>query len=118
MFRIVALVALLAFAWIMYSGDSGLDPTPATEVELSFLLTHPDLFEGKSITVSGLVDERASLLGYGGLYLRDAAGRSLLVLSDTTPAAPDSVVTITGKFLSAFTLGDRAYPVVFAEPSA
>ena len=118
MLRIVALLALLAFAWVMFFGGSGLDPATATEVELSFLLTHPDQFEGKIIVVSGLVGERASLLGYGGLYLRDAAGRSLLVLSDTTPAAPDSNVTITGKFLSAFTLGDRAYPVVFAQPSA
>jgi hypothetical protein len=93
MFRIVAFFTLLAFAWVMFSGDSSLDPNPATEVELSFLLTHPDLFEGKSITVSGLVYERASLLGYGGLYLRDAAGRSLLVLSDMTQAAHNSVVT-------------------------
>ena len=118
MLRIIALLALLAVAWVMFFGGSSRDLTSATEVELSFLLTHPDQFEGKSITVSGLVGERASLLGYGGLYLRDEAGRALLVLTDTTPAVPGSAVTVTGKFLSAFTLGDRAYPVVFAQPSA
>ena len=118
MVRILLLCAALAFGWYLFHGGSTLDGMPIATVELGYLLDHPDLLEGKTVTITGTVDERASLLGYGGLFLRDKAGASILVLSMKTPAAPNSSVTVTGRFLSAFTLGDHAYPVIFARPDA
>lgn len=118
MVRIVLICAALAFGWYLFQGGSTLDGKPIATVELDYLLDHPDLFEGKTVTITGTVDERASLLGYGGLFLKDQAGASILVLSMKTPAAPNSSVTVTGRFLSAFTLGDSAYPVILATPDA
>jgi hypothetical protein len=118
MVRILLLCAVLAFGWYLFHGGSELDENQMAAVELEYLLDHPNLFEGKTVTINGTVDERASLLGYGGLFLRDKAGASILVLSMETPAAPNSSVTVTGKFLSAFTLGENAYPVIFARPDA
>ncbi len=118
MVRILLLCAALAFGWYLFHGGSTLEGNQMVAVELDYLLGHPDLFEGKTVTISGTVDERASLLGYGGLFLKDEAGASILVLSMKTPAAPNSSVTVTGRFLSAFTLGDNAYRVIFARPDA
>jgi hypothetical protein len=118
MVRILLLCAALAFGWYLFHGGSKLDGNQIAAVELEYLLGHPDLFEGKTVTITGTVDERASLLGYGGLFLKDKAGASVLVLSMETPAAPNSSVTVTGKFLSAFTLGENAYPVIFVRPEA
>ena len=118
MVRILLLCATLAFGWYLFHNESTLDGKPIATVELGYLLVHPDLFEGKTVTITGTVDERASLLGYGGLFLKDKAGASILVLSMETPAAPNSSVTVTGRFLSAFTLGENAYPVIFARPDA
>ena len=117
MVRILILCAALAFGWFLFHGGSKSDGNQVAAVELEYLLGHPDFFEGKTVTITGTVDERASLLGYGGLFLKDEAGASILVLSMETPTAPNSSFTVTGKFLSAFTLGYNAYPVIFARPT-
>ena len=117
MVRILLLCAALAFGWYLFHSGSKLEGNPIETVELGYLLGHPNLFEAKTVTITGTVDERASLLGYGGLFQKDEAGASILVLSMETPAAPQSSATVTGRFISAFTLGEHAYPVIFARPA-
>lgn len=117
MVRIFLLCAAAVLVWVWASGGfngevSAAGPTP---VAVADLLTHPDDYEGAAVLVRGTVKKRASLLGYGGFYLGDDQGSTILVLSGTTPPAPSSAVTIQGRYLSAFTLGETVLPVIFAD---
>lgn len=107
--------AVLLYFWAS-GGFNGSVPVGGTKpVAVSDLLTHSDDYEGARVLVRGTVTGRASLLGYGGFYLRDDQGSAILVLSGTTPLAPGSSVAIQGRYLSAFTLGQSVLPVVVAE---
>ena len=107
---------VLGYLWVADAFTAPQSTINPTSVPVSELLQNPETYENAFVTVSGTVAQRASVLGYGGFYLRDSAGKDLLVVSKTTPLAPDSPVTVQGRYLSAFTLGDQSLPVLFAQP--
>ena len=113
LFYVVVLVLLAygaggKFAAPFTGGPQG----PAASVALADLLADPARFEGHRVTVTGKVADRASVLGYGGLRLIDGQGHEILILGSTTSPAPGEPFSVTGQFITAFTLGSLTLPVI------
>lgn len=105
----VVLVALVAMERL----GSGLLGSPPS-VSLSELYADPGHWDNRFVTVTGRVGDRVSVLGYGGLKLSDDSGNEILVIGATSPSAPGKEMKISGKFLTAFTLGNLTVPVILA----
>ena len=113
MLRIILIVIVLALAvGAVKSRFDGAHEGPVERATLADLAADPGRFEGRLVSVSGRVDNRMSVLGWGGVRLVDAAGRELVVLGAATPPAPGEKLTVTGTYLTAFSIGDATAQVI------
>ena len=113
MIRIIVFVVAVVVVALFLTGNLGGGPLgPSTSVTLADLHAEPGHWDGKQVTVTGQVGDRVAVLGYGGLKLADGTGNEILVVGATTPAAPGLMMTVEGKFLTAFAIGDLTLPVI------
>jgi len=104
MFRLVLLILVVAVAALFLTGRLGSGPFGT--VPINQLHTAPTRWEGERVRVSGTVGHRASVLGFGGFTLVDDEGHEVLVIGHGSPAAPGQPMTVEGRFVTAFAVGD------------
>lgn len=81
---------------------------------ISELYADPGRWDGKQVKVTGQVEDRAAVLGFGGFRLSDGNSRDIAVVGTATPAGIGQTTTVTGKFVTAFVVGDVTVPVIVA----
>ena len=82
-------------------------------VPIKALVDNPRNYEGKSLTISGKVVDRVSLVFLKYFRLQDKSGEIIVITSRTLPAL-GSMVRIKGKVVEAFTIGNEQL-LVFVE---
>jgi hypothetical protein len=76
-------------------------------------LQGPRAFEGKTVTISGRVQERVALLVIQYFTVRDATGEINVTTTGALPAVGSSV-RVKGRIQQAFAIGDQQI-IVFVE---
>lgn len=113
MIRLIAFVVAVVLLALLLTGNLRGGPLgPSNSVTLAELFADPGRWDGKLITVTGQVGDRIAVMGYGGLKLGDSHGNALLVVGSTTPAALGQMMTVEGKFMTVFIIGNLTVPVM------
>lgn len=108
---ILALAALVALA-VLIGGAGGTLPASAVHASIQELTSVPAAWEGRQVSVTGTVADRLAVLGYGGFVLQDAAGRQVVVLGQSNPAAPGQTMQVEGTFVTAIAVGNLSMAAV------
>src|SRR5258708_3336173 len=105
MVRGIALVLFLLVAGfvLLRLGGPAIDGLIA--VDISQLLKEPNKFDGRPVTVRGIVVGSAGVLGVGGFRLKQGAAEIFVISAHGTPIT-GSDVTVSGTFKQALTVGD------------
>ena len=113
-FFLLAAIALVAF---LVFGPPRLGAGgPSSRVTLAELAANPAQWEGRQVTVSARVIDRASVMGVGGVLIGDGSGHQVLAAGWTGPASPGSNVTVQGAYHLALELGDLQVPIILIPP--
>jgi hypothetical protein len=107
---LVAAAAIITIAQYASCSPSG----PAERASITELTRTPARFDGKTVTVTGRVTERVSLMGAGGFRLAAEDGTGLLVLGLASPPKVGEQATVTGSFRMTFAVGAYDAAVVLA----
>lgn len=84
----------------------------SARVSIENLATQPQRYEGRHVTVTGRVVDRAVALGFGTAVLADNAGNQIYLLGSIAAATPGIELTVSGSFSMALAIGDLAVPVL------
>jgi hypothetical protein len=106
---LLVLVALAIGYFSLKGGGALIDSVTATEV--SQLLKQPKDFDGRRVTVRGVVVHSAGIMGVGG-YRLEQGGAEVYVISSHGIPQPGIEVTVTGTFKQAFAIGTFQYAVI------
>lgn len=115
MVRMLIVVLVVLAAVVVWKGGLGPGDGEAVQASIADLLRRPNDYEGRSVRVSGTVEERFSLMGVGGFRLGDGAGSSIAVAGLTASPPPGEALTVTGVFHTAFTAGAYQWPLILAK---
>jgi hypothetical protein len=116
MLRFVSLLALLLVVYLAVHATRSV-PAEVKTTRIAQILAAPDKFDGKSVTVGGVVTGGVGLMGVGGFHVRDSDGRQeIFVLSGSGVPPAGSSVTISGIFREAATIGSYRLPVIILNP--
>ncbi len=111
MFRIIVVFLVLGLlGYIALRGSAGVTQAPKI-VAIAELKGDPGRFDGKEITVRGVVEGAAGILDWGGYRISDGSGE-ILVLSKAGIPATGSSMTVSGTFRQAFVFGSDSYAVI------
>jgi hypothetical protein len=81
------------------------------------ILPSSRVFDGKEVTVKGIVTGGVGLMGIGGYHLRDVDSRQeIFVVSASGVPPTGATVTVTGTFRQALTMGSYELPVIILNP--
>jgi len=106
---ILVLGALIVGAYfLMTRAEPG---TPDRPYSISHVLANSDSLDGTVVTVRGVVEKRAGILGAGAYTLSDAGENILIVTKDGMPAMGETL-TVTGTFHQAFELMSKDQVVI------
>jgi len=96
---LLVLGALAVGAYFLVTGaERG---SPEKPYQISQILNQSDSFDGKKVSVRGIVEKRAGVLGAGAYTLADGDETILIVTKDGMPAMGEKL-TVTGTFHQAF----------------
>jgi hypothetical protein len=112
MLRTLGLLVLLLVGYLLLHTNTpvvaNLKPTRIDEI-----LSSPRAYDGKDVTVQGIVTGGVGLMGVGGYHLRDADGkREIFIVSAIGVPPAGTTVTVAGVFRQAFTMGSYELPVI------
>jgi hypothetical protein len=106
---IVFLIIIVAGAGVWYYMNQ-LRSTPIEKI-----LASPQQFEGKEVTIEGLVTERTTFFVVLKFFkLRDKTGEIIVLTKQTLPQVK-STVSVKGRIDEAFPIGDQKFLVFVAE---
>jgi hypothetical protein len=83
-------------------------------VPIKAIVDNPRDYEGKTLTISGKVADRVSLVFLKYFKLQDKSGEIIVITSRTLPAL-GTTVRIKGKIVEAFTIGSEQLLVFIEE---
>lgn len=114
MTRIILIVALAVA--LLYIGLRERRPILETykAVEIAELVKDPLEFDGRRVTVSGIVGYNAAVMGVGGYLLKRGDAEILILSAQGIPPA-GSQVSLSGTFRQALALNGFEYAVIFQE---
>lgn len=116
MLRILGILVLLLVVYLVIHDGNPVTST-VSPTRIDKILATPQEFDGKAVTVRGVVTGSLGLMGVGGYHVRDPNGqRQLFVLSVGGVPPSGSTVTITGIFREAVTVGTYRLPVILLKP--
>ena len=110
------LIAALLAALVLGAGGyifAEVRKAPVT-VGLEELAGNPAPYDGKAVTVSGIVSSRVSVFGAGGYRIAGAGDAALLVVGLNTAPRPGERITVTGVFHVVAALGPFQLPLIVA----
>ena len=108
----VVLIVVLAIAAGGYISVADRN-TPVT-VDLQELVRDPAPYDGKAVTVSGIVSGRVSMFGAGGYRITGADDTAVLVAGLNTAPRPGERIVVTGVFHVAVAVGPYQLPLIVA----
>lgn len=111
---LVVLIVTGAIAYVLAHRNS---PTfrnfTAPAVTIDELLKSAKDYDGKTVTVNGIVVGSIGLLGAGGFLLRDSTSRGEITVMASGGIPPlKTLMSVTGKFKQAVVIGDFQYAVI------
>ena len=111
MFRIALVILILAAAtyFVLHGNRAAINRFTATDI--SQLLANPGQYDGHPITVTGIVQESAAVLGVGGYRLRQGSSELYIVSSHGIPPT-GAEISVSGTFKQALSLGNLQYSVI------
>lgn len=113
MIRLILILSAAALlGWLALGQVLGGPDEPPVRTTLAAIMANPSIWEGRTVTVAGNVSDRASILGLGTLTLADGTGRQILVLGHISAPDTGAPVDITGRFLTAYAIGQTTLPVI------
>lgn len=116
MIRVIVFVAAVVLVALFLTGNFRGGPLgPSNSVSLAELFADPGRWDGKPITVTGQVSDRIAVMGFGGLRLQDQLENEILVVGVSNPEAIGQTVTVNGKFITAFAVGNITMPVILSD---
>lgn len=104
---VVALAAASYFA--LYEGMPLIEKAMATDV--GRLVDQPNEFDGRRVTIRGVVVDRAAIMGVGGYRLKQG-NAEIFVVSGRGIPPPGAEITVSGTFKQAFAIGGFQYAVL------
>src|SRR5579872_2353644 len=107
MYKLLLFFVALGVAWYLIS--SGDDPRPDAVIPVTIdrLLKQPGLFDGKDVSVTGVVTRGAGVMGYGGFWLRNQdLPAEILILTGSGIPPTGAKILVFGRFHEAFTLNN------------
>lgn len=109
-------VAVLVVALALGIGGyvSVADRSAPVTVELKELVRDPATYDGKAVTVSGIVSGRVSTFGAGGYRITGADDTAVLVVGLNTAPRPGERIVVTGVFHVAVAVGPYQLPLIVA----
>jgi hypothetical protein len=112
---LAALLVLVAVGGFYYLHGHTAVPR-AAPLTVSELLQHGPDYQGRVVSVSGIVVTGASVLGLGGYRLRDTNSQfEIFVFSDTGIPATNQESSVTGIFKQGITMGDFRNGVIIPQ---
>ncbi|MFZ5834778.1 MAG: hypothetical protein ACOY2B_05250 [Pseudomonadota bacterium] len=105
----VAVVLAAVYFWSGGFDRSGQEPV---KVAIAELTGRPEVWQGRSVTVTGTVAARFSVMGAGYLQLADAVDNAIAVAGLTAAPAPGETLTVTGVFHLGVAAGAWQLPVI------
>lgn len=110
----IILISIVALGlWLAFGPDrNSLSHGPAMTVSLAELAAEPARWDGRRVTVSGRVVDRASVMGLGGVLIADDLGNQILAAGLTGPVVPGRIANVTGDFRLVLAVGDLQIPVI------
>jgi hypothetical protein len=116
MLRFLGILALLVTVYVVLH-DWNSVAANLNKTRIDEILAAPRTYEGKGVTVHGIVTGGVGMVGVGGYHMRDVDGQQeLFVLSGTGVPPTGATVTVHGTFQQAFTLGSYQLPVIMIKP--
>lgn len=115
MARILGLLLIALVVWLALGPRSGGDG-PGVAVTLAQLAADPARWDGRRITVTAQVIDRATVMGMGGVLIGDAAGNRILAAGWTGPASPGATATVSGEYRLALAVGEVQVPLILIVP--
>ena len=109
--RFIILVAAGLLVWLAIGQHGAVLSEAATTASLGQLAADPSHWDGRQVTVSARVIDRATVLGLGGVLIGDGSNQ-VLAAGWTGPAAPGEAVTVTGVYRLALAIGDFQVPMI------
>jgi hypothetical protein len=117
MTRFLVLCLLVLGVWLAVrpqTKDPAGIPAAAT-VTLAQLAADPARWDGRQVSVSGTVIDRAAVLGLGGVLIGDRAGNQVLAAGWTGPAVPGRTAQVQGEYRLLLAVGDLQVPVILTD---
>ena len=119
MLRIFGMLAVMLIAYLLLH-NSGSVVADLNTTRVDTILSSPRNFEGKTVTVHGIVTGGVGVMGIRRIsYARCRWSRRdlhQLVSATGVPPAGNLAVTITGTFREAATIGAYQAPVIIVRP--
>lgn len=113
MIRILLFCILALGLWLTFGPDRQALPSgPAMTVSLAELAQDPARWDGRRITVSGRVVDRASVMGVGGVLIADDAGNQILAAGWTGPVVAGEATQVTGDYRLVLAIGNLEVPMI------
>ena len=116
MLRVLGLLAALLILYVLLHSNAA-ELSDVTPNRIDEILANPRGFEGKVVTVRGIVTGGVGVMGAGGYHLRDPDGRLeifVLTMAGVPPAG--TLVTISGTFHEAATVDTYQLPIIILRP--
>lgn len=114
-FLFLGLIALVV--WLVLGGPKSQSAgTIAASVTLAQLAKAPSDWNGRLVTVTGTVVDRANVMGVGGVLISDESGHQLLAAGWTDPVLPGKTAQVTGEYRLALAVGDLEIPMILVAP--
>jgi hypothetical protein len=116
MLRLVGILAVVLAAYLfLHSPRPSVSDTKP--VVIDEMLASPRLYDGKDITVEGVVTGGVGVWGLGGFHLRQKNGqREIFVASASGIPPAGTTVFVSGIFRQAVTVGAREIAVIILRP--
>ena len=99
---------MLAAASVALAGCASVTP-------ISHLLDDPSRYNGKTVRISGQVQQSAGGFGVGAYEVRDATGKLTVLSGGSAPPPTGAKITVKGIFQALATLGSRSLAVLREE---
>ena len=110
-------IIVAIFCFYFWPNRNGHGLASLGEVTIAELVSHPDDYKGRKVTVRGTVSERVSILGAGALQLSQGDRYSIAVFGLINAPPVGSEATVSGLFNMAFSIGNNQLPVVYVNDS-